>query len=112
MFPIGGENFVARVNGVTRLSADDKLRGLFEKQGRILKTVIVLTVVAIYSQCSRALMLSGLWAQTRPADLPSAGDFLKKVSLGDLGGPQYGSNQAKDPRTYYGANDMPALKPT
>jgi len=53
---------VVRVNGVARLSADDKLRGLFEKQGRILKTVIALTVVAIYSQCSRALMLSGLWA--------------------------------------------------
>mgnify|MGYP004134208033 FL=1 len=53
---------MVRVNGVARLSAEDKLRGLFEKQGRILKTVIALTVVAIYSQCSHALKLSGLWA--------------------------------------------------
>jgi PPOX class probable FMN-dependent enzyme len=70
LFLIGGENFAVRVNGVARLSADDKLLGLFEKDGHTPKSVIVIKVVEIYSQCSRALMRSGLWSQTRPADLP------------------------------------------
>ena len=95
LFLIGGDNFAVRVNGIARLSADDKLRALFEKQGHTPKTVIVIKVVEIYSQCSRALMRSGLWAQTRPADLPTMGDLLKEASLGDLGGPQYDSDQAK-----------------
>lgn len=94
LFLIGGDNFAVRVNGNARLSADDKLRALFEKQGHIPKTVIVIKVVEIYSQCSLALMRLGLWAQTRPADLPTAGDFLKEASHGDLG-PQYDSDKAK-----------------
>jgi PPOX class probable FMN-dependent enzyme len=64
LFLIGGENFAVRVNGIARLSADDKLRALFEKDGHIPNTVIVIKVVEIYSQCSRALMRSGLWSQT------------------------------------------------
>ena len=92
---IGGGNFAVRVNGIARLSADAKLCALFEKDGHIPKTVIVIKVVEIYSQCSRALMRSGLWSQTRPSDLPTAGDLLKEASQGDLGGPQYDSDQAK-----------------
>jgi PPOX class probable FMN-dependent enzyme len=95
LFLIGGENFAVRVNGIARLSADDKLRALFEKDGYIPKTVIMIKVVEIYSQCSRALMHSGLWSQTRPADLPTAGDLLKEASHGGLGGPEYDSDQAK-----------------
>ena len=95
LFLIGGENFAVRVNGIARLSADDKLRALFEKDGHIPKTVIMIKVVEIYSQCSRALMRSGLWSQTRPADLPTAGDLLKEASHGDLGSPEYDGDQAK-----------------
>lgn len=95
LFLIGGKNFAVRVNGIARLSADDKLRALFEKDGHIPKTVIVIKVVEIYSQCSRALMRSGVWSQTRPADLPTAGDLLKEASHGDLGGPEYDNDQAK-----------------
>ncbi|NDH71689.1 MAG: pyridoxamine 5'-phosphate oxidase family protein [Rhodobacteraceae bacterium] len=95
LFLIGGENFAVRVNGIARLSADDKFRALFEKEGHIPNTVIVIKVVEIYSQCSRAFMRSDLWSQTRPADLPTAGDLLKEASHGDLGGTQYDSDQAK-----------------
>jgi PPOX class probable FMN-dependent enzyme len=95
LFLIGGENFAVWVNGIARLSADDKLRALFGKDGHTPKTVIIIKVVEIYSQCSRALMRSGLWSQTRPADLPTAGDLLKEASHGDLGGPEYDSDQAK-----------------
>ena len=58
LFLIGGENFAVRVNGIARLSADNKLRALFEKDGHIPKTVIMIKVVEIYSQCSRVLMRS------------------------------------------------------
>ena len=51
LFLIGGENFAVRVNSIARLSADDKLRALFEKDGHIPNTVIVIKVVEIYSQC-------------------------------------------------------------
>ena len=99
LFLIGGDNFAVRVNGVARVSTDEKLRILFEKQGHIPKTVIVIKVVEIYSQCSRALSRSGLWSQSRPADLPTAGDFLKEASLGNLGGPTYDQDQAKRSET-------------
>lgn len=99
LFLISGDNFAVRVNCVARLSADEKLRTLFEKQGHIPKTVIVIKVVEIYSQCSRALLRSGLWSQSRPADLPTAGDLLKEASLGDLGGPTYDQDQAKRSET-------------
>ena len=95
LFLVGGDNFAVRVNGIARLSADEDLREEFEKDGHIPKTVIVIKVVEIYSQCSRALIRSGLWSQTRPAELPTAGDLLKEASQGDLGGPQYDSDQAK-----------------
>ena len=95
LFLIGGENFAVRVNGIARLSADEDLRAKFEKDGHIPKTVIVIKVVEIYSQCWHALMRSGLWSQTRPADLPTAGEFLKEASQGDLGGSQFDSDQAK-----------------
>ena len=95
LFLIGGENFAGRVNGIARLNADDKLRALFEKDGHIPNTVIIVKVVEIYSQCLRALMRWGLWSQTRPADLPTAGDLLKEASHGGLGGPEYDSDQAK-----------------
>ena len=95
LFLIGGENFAVRVNGVARLSADDKLLGLFEKDGHTPKSVIVIKLVEIYSQCSRALMRSGLWSQTRPADLPTTVDLLKEASQGDLGGPEYNNDKAK-----------------
>ena len=95
LFLIGGENFAVRVNGIARLNADDKLRALFEKDGHIPNTVIIVKVVEIYSQCSLALMRWGLWSQTRPADLPTAGDLLKEARHGGLGGPEYDSDQAK-----------------
>ena len=95
LFLVGGDNFAVRVNGIARLSADEDLREEFEKDGHIPKTVIVIKVVEIYSQCSRALIRSGLWSQTRPAELPTAGDLLKEASQGDLGGPHYDSDQAK-----------------
>ena len=72
----------------------DSLRNIVE-DGHIPNTVIVIKVVEIYSQYSRALMRSGLWSQTLPADLPTACDLLKEASHGDLGSPQYDSDQAK-----------------
>ena len=39
LFLIGGENFAVRVNGIARLSADNKLLGLFEKDGHILSLI-------------------------------------------------------------------------
>jgi predicted pyridoxine 5'-phosphate oxidase superfamily flavin-nucleotide-binding protein len=71
------------------------LLALFEKQGHIPQTVIVIKVVEIYMQCLCAFMRSGLWAQTRHVDLPTSGDFLKEAILEDLGGPQYDSHQAR-----------------
>ena len=93
LFLIGGENFAVRVNGIARLSADDKLRALFEKDGHIPKTVIMIKVVEIYSQCSRALMRSGLWSQTRPGEMRKECDVQKEGCHGDGGGLQYGREQ-------------------
>ena len=89
MFLVPGSNNVVRVNGTARLTADEDLRTRFEKNGKRPATVIVIKIGEIYSQCARALMRAGTWADDQKTVVPTVGDILAEMTTGEEGGAQY-----------------------
>jgi PPOX class probable FMN-dependent enzyme len=92
LFLVPGVGNTLRVNGRARLSIEPALLDSFAVDGKPPRSVMVMQVDAVYFQCARALVRSGLWnpAQHRlPNDLPSAGDILAALSSGRVGGEVY-----------------------
>ncbi|MEE2891923.1 MAG: pyridoxamine 5'-phosphate oxidase family protein [Pseudomonadota bacterium] len=78
LFMVGGCNNVVRVNGRAELIVESSLCASFEQSGQHPRSVIAISIEAVYFQCAKALMRSALWSRA-PEALPSAGDFLKEV---------------------------------
>ncbi len=92
MFLIPGCGNALRVNGIAQVSADPALLESFEVQGKMPRTVIVMTVREIYFQCARAIIRARLWdpaAQIDPATLPTPGQILAAMSDDTVGGETY-----------------------
>jgi PPOX class probable FMN-dependent enzyme len=92
LFMIPGVGNTLRVNGRARLSIDADLLQSFAVEGKAPRSVVVLTVEAVYFQCARALLRSELWNPARhvdPQSLPSAGDILASLSENRVGGAEY-----------------------
>lgn len=83
MFMVPGSNNVVRVNGVARVTVDANLCQSFEVDGRHPKSVIVIKIGEIYSQCARALMRADLWScKDQGREVPSVGDMLQEMKDG------------------------------
>ena len=83
MFMVPGSNTIVRVNGTAVLTADPDMLARFEQGGAHPRTVIVIAVAEVYTQCARALLRSGLWtAGDQSAGLPSPGDILTEMKAG------------------------------
>lgn len=83
MFMVPGCANVVRVNGMAVLTADDAVTGTFQKNGKVPKTVIVITIKEMYFQCAKAIMRSRIWAGLDESqELPTAGDFIKEFKAG------------------------------
>ncbi|NKX73862.1 pyridoxamine 5'-phosphate oxidase family protein [Rhodobacteraceae bacterium R_SAG3] len=90
MFLVPGSNNVVRVNGTAKVTADLDLLQRFDKAGKLPRTVIVIKINEIYSQCARALMRSRIWTSGNEADgLPSMGEILAEQTAGEEGGRAY-----------------------
>ncbi|MFK7877959.1 MAG: pyridoxamine 5'-phosphate oxidase family protein [Paracoccaceae bacterium] len=89
MFMAPGSNNVIRVNGSARVTLEDAIRERFHVDGKHPRSVIVIKVDEIYSQCARALMRAELWTAPHVRDLPSAGDLLAEQTQGEEGGDSY-----------------------
>ena len=90
MFMIPGVNNVIRVNGRARLTADADVLASFARDGKIPRTVAMITIDEVYSQCARALIRSGLWTVgDQSAGVPTVGDMLRDVTQGDYDGAAY-----------------------
>ncbi|MEL6685276.1 MAG: pyridoxamine 5'-phosphate oxidase family protein [Pseudomonadota bacterium] len=77
MFMVPGSNNVIRVNGTAVVSLDPDLLARFVQKGRQPRSVVVITIAEVYSQCARALMRARTWsADDESADLPTVGDLL------------------------------------
>jgi PPOX class probable FMN-dependent enzyme len=92
LFLIPGVGNTLRVNGRARLMTDADLLASFAVGGKPPRSVIVLSVQAVYFQCARALVRSALWNPAKHADpkaLPSAGQILAALSENRVGGEDY-----------------------
>ena len=92
LFMIPGSGNTLRVNGRALLSTDGDLLTSFAVDGKAPRSVAVITVEAVYFQCARAIVRSGLWDPANhvdPSSLPSAGQILAALSADTVGGPDY-----------------------
>ena len=92
MFMVAGSNTVVRINGVARVTTDQNLCESFDVNGRHPRSVIVIKIGEVYTQCARAVMRAALWCgRDQSANLPSAGDILAEQTDGVEGGEPYDS---------------------
>lgn len=92
MFLIPGSGNTLRLNGRARLRADAGLLASFAIEGKAPRTVIEITVDAVYFQCARAIVRAELWNPERHVDLksiPSPGQILAEMSQNRIGGEAY-----------------------
>ncbi|HJZ34200.1 MAG TPA: pyridoxamine 5'-phosphate oxidase family protein [Hyphomicrobiaceae bacterium] len=92
LFMIPGIGNTLRINGHAEISTDPELLASFSFNGKLPRTVLVVTVVRVYTQCPKALVRSRLWspeAQVARSELPSAGEMLEHLSRGRIDGVEY-----------------------
>jgi uncharacterized protein len=78
------------VNGTAVLETDPGLTARFDRDGAQPRTVIVITISEVYSQCARALIRSELWSVgDQSAGLPRIGDMLREITDGGIDGAAY-----------------------
>ena len=100
IFLVAGSTTAVRVNGTARLTADIDLRNQFVRlQGPgaplIPRTVIVIKIAEVYSQCARALQRSALWTSgDQSAGLPSPGQMLQDATSGAIDATAYDSERS------------------
>jgi uncharacterized protein len=92
LFLVPGSGTTLRVNGRAALSIDQELCGSFAVDGKLPRTVMVITVETVFFQCARAIHRAELWNPEKHADpqsLPSPGAVLAALSGNRIGGETY-----------------------
>lgn len=94
-FMVPGSNTSVRINGKAQLTADASLRKRFDRGGVLPRSVIVIKISEVYSQCARALQRSALWSSgDQSAGLPSPGQMLQDSSSGAIDATTYDTERA------------------
>lgn len=92
LFLVPGSGTTLRVNGKAMLSIDPELCASFAVDGQAPRSVIVITIQAVYFQCARAIVRSELWNPDRhvdPKSLPTPGRILAATSQARIDGEAY-----------------------
>lgn len=92
LFLVPGVGETVRVNGRAAISAAPDLLAEFTVDGKLPRTVLVITVDAVYFQCSRAVVRADLWNPAKHVPrktLPSMGDILAALSARRIDGEAY-----------------------
>jgi uncharacterized protein len=98
LFLIPGVGNTLRVNGLARVSIEPALLESFVVDGKAPRSVVVVSVTAVYFQCARALVRSDLWnpaTHVDPRTLPSPGEILANLSNDRVGGESYDQKWAE-----------------
>lgn len=83
MFFVPGSLNVVRVNGRGEVVDDPNVTGVFDRAGVCPRTVVVVTVREVYSQCGRAIKRAGLWGGAdESVGLPTVGALLAEQKAG------------------------------
>ncbi|KMJ45711.1 pyridoxamine 5'-phosphate oxidase family protein [Xenorhabdus khoisanae] len=92
LFLIPGIGETLRVNGRAEIVIDPEILERFSHRNMLPYSVLRITVDAVFFQCARAILRSGLWDvsnQLERSALPSVGNILKEISKGDFDGADY-----------------------
>ena len=92
LFLIPGIGETLRVNGRAAISVEPKLLESFAVDGKLPRSVLVVTVERVYFQCSKAIVRSKLWDASRHlprSALPSTGTIIANLSKGAIDGETY-----------------------
>jgi uncharacterized protein len=82
LFMIPGVGETLRVNGRATITADDAMLQRFTVQGKLPRTVILVTIEAAYVHCAKAIVRSKLWDPEQHVErstLPSLGQMMKNI---------------------------------
>ena len=82
LFLIPGIGRTLRINGRAVIRVDAELCATFAMEGKVPRSVIVVTAERVYTQCPRAMIRANLWDPTRYLDesaLPSQGEMMKEI---------------------------------
>ena len=85
LFLIPGEGRTLRINGRAAISIDPELCASFTMEGKVPRSVLVVTADSVYTQCPKALVRSRLWDPSLHVDknhLPSSGTMMKALQSG------------------------------
>lgn len=85
MFLIPGSNTTMRLNGRAIVRIDDAITQRFVMDGKHPRSVVVITIEEVYSQCARAVLRADLWNAEKfrdPACLPTVGQMLASAKKG------------------------------
>jgi uncharacterized protein len=92
LFLIPGIGETMRVIGRAKISTDPQLTESFVINGKVPKSVLVVTVERAYFQCTKAIIRSKLWDAASKVDrntLPTPGVILAELTDGKMGGPEH-----------------------
>ncbi len=90
MFMVPGARNVVRVNGHAKITTDAALIARFETTAGRPRSVIIISIAELYSQCARAVIRADLWSGEDQSDgLPSMGDILREMTEGRFDGAKY-----------------------
>lgn len=98
IFLVPGVKETLRINGSARISVEPELMELCAVDGKLPRTVTVITVEEAFMHCSRALIRSGLWDPEKHidrAELPSMGAILATHTNGLIEQCEYDENLPK-----------------
>lgn len=85
LFLIPGVGRTLRINGRAAISVNRELCESFTMEGKVPRSVIVVTAESVYTQCPKALVRSRLWdvsLHRAESDLPSSGTIMKTLQQG------------------------------
>ena len=85
LFLIPGVGRTLRINGRAAISIDRELCASFAMEGKVPRSVIVVSAESVYTQCPKALVRSRLWDARLHVDessLPSSGTIMKALQKG------------------------------
>lgn len=92
LFLIPGSVTTVRLNGRAIVTLDAGLLDSFEREGKRPRSVVVVDIDEVYTQCGRAIVRSELWNPLHHVEtggLPTAGDVLAELSAGRFDGGAY-----------------------
>ena len=92
LFLIPGVGETLRVIGRAWISVDPDLMAGFVVNGKLPRSVMIVTIERVFFHCSKAIVRSKLWDEATKiarTSLPSTGSIIAEVSGGALGGADY-----------------------